>query len=98
MDFGGSSRSLYEYLNQERFIDRGMKKEMMMEFNQLESFKDTFFGDPTENFSTHEAHIFRAIYEHELTNSFNGRFTATHNDHDKLYQNLYALIIIIKCS
>ena len=93
MDFGGSTLDLsYEYLNQERFIDRGIPTGD--DGYPIKSFKDTFFGDPTENFSTHEAHIFRAIYEHELTDSFNGRFTATHNDHDKLYQNLYASNLI----
>jgi catecholate siderophore receptor len=89
MDFGGSTLDLsYEYLNQERFIDRGIPTGD--DGYPIKSFKDTFFGDPTENYSTHEAHIFRLIYEHELTDTFNGRFTATHNDHDKLYQNLYA--------
>ena len=93
MDFGGSTLDFsYEYLNQERFIDRGIPTGD--DGYPIKSFKDTFFGDPTENFSTHEAHIFRAIYEHELTDSFNGRFTATHNDHDKLYQNLYASDLI----
>ena len=89
MDLGGSTLDLsYEYLNQERFIDRGIPTGS--DGYPIKSFKDTFFGDPTENYSTHEAHIFRLIYEHELTDTFNGRFTATHNDHDKLYQNLYA--------
>jgi catecholate siderophore receptor len=89
MDFEGSTLDLsYEYLNQERFIDRGIPTGD--DGYPIKSFKDTFFGDPKENYSTHEAHIFRLIYKHELTDSFNGRFTATHNDHDKLYQNLYA--------
>ena len=89
MDFGGSTLDLsYEYLNQERFIDRGIPTGD--DGYPIKSFKDTFFGDSSENYSTHEAHIFRLIYEHELTDTFNGRFTAMHNDHDKLYQNLYA--------
>ena len=88
MDLGGSTLDLsYEYLNQERFIDRGIPTGT--DGYPIKSFKDTFFGDPTENYSTHEAHIFRLIYEHELTDNFNGRFTATHNNHDKLYKNLY---------
>jgi catecholate siderophore receptor len=89
MDLGGSTLDLsYEYLNQERFIDRGIPTGS--NGYPIKSLKGTFFGDPTENYSTHEAHILRLIYEHELTDSFNGRFTATHNNHDKLYQNLYA--------
>jgi catecholate siderophore receptor len=89
MDLGGSTLDLsYEYLNQERFIDRGIPTGS--DGYPIKSFKDTFFGDPAENYSTHEAHIFRLIYEHELSDAFNGRFTATHNNHDKLYKNMYA--------
>ena len=85
----GSTLDLsYEYLNQERFIDRGIPTGS--DGKPVESLKDFVFGDPTENFSTHEAHIFKAIYEHELTDSLNGRLTFSHSDHDKLYQNLYA--------
>jgi catecholate siderophore receptor len=85
----GSTLDLsYEYLNQERFIDRGIPTGS--DGKPVESLKDFVFGDPTENFSTHEAHIFKAIYEHELTDSLSGRLTFSHSDHDKLYQNLYA--------
>ena len=55
----------------------------------MEEFKDIVFGDASENFSTHEAHIIRAIYEHELSDNLNGRFSVSHSSHDKLYQNLY---------
>ena len=93
MDLGGSTLDLsYEYLNQERFIDRGIPTNDLAGGNNrpMEAFKNIFFGDPSENYSTHEAHIFRLIYEHELSDAFNGRFTATYNDHDKLYKNMYA--------
>ena len=85
----GSTLDLsYEYLNQERFIDRGIPTGS--DGKPVENLKDFVFGDSTENFSTHEAHIFKAIYEHELTDSLSGRLTLSHSDHDKLYQNLYA--------
>ncbi len=85
----GSTLDLsYEYLNQERFIDRGIPTGS--DGKPVESLKDFVFGDPTENYSTHEAHIFKAIYEHELTDSLSGRLSVSHSDHDKLYQNLYA--------
>ena len=85
----GSTLDLsYEYLNQERFIDRGIPTGS--DGKPVESLKDIVFGDPTENYSTHEAHIFKAIYEHELTDSVSGRLSVSHSDHDKLYQNLYA--------
>jgi catecholate siderophore receptor len=85
----GSTLDLsYEYLNQERFIDRGIPTGS--DGKPVKSLKDFVFGDPTENYSTHEAHIFKAIYEHELTDSLSGRLSVSHSDHDKLYQNLYA--------
>jgi catecholate siderophore receptor len=85
----GSTLDLsYEYLNQERFIDRGIPTGS--DGKPVKSLKDIVFGDPTENYSTHEAHIFKAIYEHELTDSLSGRLSVSHSDHDKLYQNLYA--------
>jgi catecholate siderophore receptor len=77
----------YEYLNQERFIDRGIPTGN--NFMPIESLKDYVFADPSQNFSTHEAHIFKAVYEHELSDSLTGRFVASHSDHDKLYQNVY---------
>lgn len=84
----GSTLDLsYEYLNQERFIDRGIPTGANNK--PVESLKDIVFGDSTENFSMHEAHIFRAIFAHELTDSLEGRLSASHSSHDKLYQNLY---------
>ena len=78
----------YEYLNQERFIDRGIPTGT--DGYPVKSLKDIVFGDPIENYSTHEAHILNAIYEHKLSDSLKGRFTASYSDHDKLYQNFYA--------
>ena len=84
----GSTLDLsYEYLNQERFIDRGIPTGN--NGKPVESLKDYVFADPSQNFSTHEAHIFKAIYEHELSDSLKGTFVASHSDHDKLYQNVY---------
>jgi len=78
----------YEYLSQERFIDRGIPTGSNLE--PVEALKDYVFGDPKENFSTHEAHIFKAIYEHDLSDDISGRLSLSHADHDKLYQNFYA--------
>jgi catecholate siderophore receptor len=84
----GSTLDLsYEYLDQERFIDRGIPTGD--DKRPAESLKDIVFGDATENFSTHEAHIFRAIFEHDVADSLKGRLSASHSSHDKLYQNLY---------
>jgi catecholate siderophore receptor len=84
----------YEYLNQERFIDRGIPTgsdaTLANYLTPIESLKDYVFADSTENFSTHEAHIFRAVFEHDLTEALTGRFSASYSDHEKLYQCLYA--------
>ncbi|MEC8656520.1 MAG: TonB-dependent siderophore receptor [Verrucomicrobiota bacterium] len=84
----GSTLDLsYEYLDQERFIDRGIPTGA--DNKPVESLKDIVFGDPSENFSTHEAHILRAIFEHQATENLTGRLAASHSHHDKLYQNFY---------
>ena len=84
---GSTLHLSYEYLDQERFIDRGIPT---ANGKPVEAYKDIVFGDATENFSTHEAHIFRAIFEHDLADSLSGRFAVSHSSHDKLYQNIYA--------
>ena len=78
----------YEYLDQERFIDRGIPTGA--DNKPVKSLKDIVFGDPTENLSTHEAHILRAIFEHKATDNLNGRLSASHSSHDKMYKNFYA--------
>jgi catecholate siderophore receptor len=77
----------YEYLNQERFIDRGIPTG---DNNRpVEALKDYVFGDPSQNFSTHEAHILRAVLDHKLSDAWSGSFSASHSSHNKLYQNMY---------
>jgi len=85
----GSTLDLsYEYLDQERFIDRGIPTGA--DNKPVESLKDIVFGDPSENLSTHEAHILRAIFEHQATDNLNGKLSVSHSDHDKMYANFYA--------
>jgi len=84
---GATLHLSYEYLDQERFIDRGIPT---ANGKPVEAYKDIVFGDATENFSTHEAHIFRAIFEHNVADSLKGRLAVSHSSHDKLYQNIYA--------
>ena len=78
----------YEYLDQERFIDRGIPTGA--DKKPVKALKDIVFGDPSENFSTHEAHILRAIFEHQATDNLTGKLSASHSNHDKLYANFYA--------
>ena len=72
----------YEYLDQERFIDRGIPTGA--DNKPVKALKDIVFGDPTENFSTHEAHILRAIFEHQATDNLKGKLSAV-------------IVIMIRC-
>jgi len=84
----GSTLDLsYEYINQERFIDRGIPTGL--NGRPVESLKDYVFADPSENFSTHEANFFKAIYEHEVADGLTGKLAFSHSDQDKLYKNVY---------
>ena len=85
---GSTLNVSYEYLDQERFIDRGIPTGD--DNKPVESLKDYVFGDPSMNYSTHTAHILRAIYEHALTDTWSGRLAASNSNHDKLYVNMYA--------
>ncbi len=78
----------YEYLNHERFIDRGIPTGS--DGRPVEDFKDIVFGDPEENFHELEAHLVRAILQHRLNDNLKARFSAFYGDYDKLYVNLYA--------
>ena len=84
----GSTLDLsYEYINQERFIDRGIPTGL--DGRPVESLKDYVFADPSENFSNHEANFFKAIYEHEIADGLTGKLAFSHSDQDKLYKNVY---------
>ncbi len=78
----------YEFIDHERFIDRGIPTGA--DGRPVEAFKDIVFGDEELNTTQLEAHLFRALVQHQFTDSFKGRFSAFYGDYDKLYQNLYA--------
>ena len=78
----------YEYLDQERFIDRGIPTGT--DNLPVKSLSDVVYGDPLLNNSTHKAHTIRAVLETEFSDSITGRLKLAHNNHDKMYQNFYA--------
>lgn len=78
----------YEYMNHERFIDRGIPTGVNGE--PVEAFEDIVFGDPDLNKTELEAHLIRAALEHEFTDSIKGNASIFYGDYDKLYQNFYA--------
>lgn len=78
----------YEYVNHERFIDRGIPTGA--DGRPVEAFKDIVFGDPVVNTTTLEAHLLRAAVQHEFSDSLKGNFSAFYGDYDKFYGNFYA--------
>jgi len=78
----------YEYVDHERFIDRGIPTGSNGE--PVERFDRVVFGDPDVNLTSLEAHIFIANLQHRFSDSMKGQITAFYGDYDKLYQNFYA--------
>jgi catecholate siderophore receptor len=77
----------YEYVDHERFIDRGIPTGS--DGRPVERFEDIVFGDPEDNLTTLEAHLFRAALQHEFSANLKGNFSAFYGDYDKFYQNFY---------
>lgn len=78
----------YEYLDQRRFIDRGIPTGT--DNKPIDAFDGIIFGDPDLNESTLEAHIFRAMVQHAFSKELKANVTASYGDYDKFYQNFYA--------
>lgn len=77
----------YEYVDHERFIDRGIPTGA--NGSPVEAFKDIVFADPEQNIDELEAHLFRALLQHEFSNGIKGRLSGFYGNYDKLYQNVY---------
>ena len=82
----------YEYLNDDRVVDRGVPSQVVTGGPDvpLEGFDKTFFGSPDQNFTTLEAHILRARADHTFSDAIRGNVTVQYADYDKGYQNLFA--------
>lgn len=81
----------YEYLNDDRTVDRGVPSVSVAGGPDvpLEGFNDTFFGSPDRNATRLEAHILRGRLDHTFNPMLRGNVTLQYADYDKLYQNLY---------
>jgi len=77
----------YEYVNNERFVDRGIPASD--DGRPAEQLVDITFGDPELNTTTLEAHIFRASLSHNFSDNLKGNFNASFGDFDKLYSNFF---------
>ena len=78
----------YEYIDHERFIDRGVPTGANGE--PVEAFENIVFGDPENNYQTLEADVFRANLQHNFSDNLKGNFNAFYGDYDKVYANFYA--------
>lgn len=77
----------YEYVNNERFVDRGIPSgDDGLPATEL---SDITFGDPELNTATIEAHILRALVTHEFNENLKGNFSVSWSDFDKLYSNFF---------
>ncbi len=99
---GDDSRILlsYEYVNDDRTVDRGVPAELRVAGDDcsvtsvcgpLEGFRDTFFGVPGINETTLQAHIVKLRLEHDLTENLTFNSTTLFADYNKLYQNVFAV-------
>ncbi len=77
----------YEYIDHERFIDRGVPT---INGTPDESLIDIVFGTPVINTTTVEATIFRGTLSHIFSETRKGNLTVHKSSFEKMYQNLYA--------
>ena len=77
----------YEYIDHERFIDRGVPT---ANGEPVEAFEEIVFGDPDNNYQTLGADVFRANVQHTFSDNLKGNFNAFYGDYDKVYSNFYA--------
>ena len=77
----------YEYIDHERFIDRGIPT---AGGRPVEALQDIVFGDPDNNFHELTAHVVRANAEHLFSDRVKGNINVFYGDYDKVYANFYA--------
>lgn len=77
----------YEYINNERFVDRGIPSGD--DGLPAKALADVVFADPANAFTTFDAHVVRGSLQHNFSDNFKANVTASYGDYDKLYSNLY---------
>jgi catecholate siderophore receptor len=77
----------YEYIDHERFIDRGIPT---ANGEPVKALSDIVFGDKDGNLSTLEGSVLRAALSHRFSESTKGSLSLTSNSFEKMYQNTYA--------
>ncbi len=85
----------YEYINDDRVVDRGVPAVAGGVFGNpaspVSGFTDTFFGSPSANETTLDAHILRGRIFHDFNEDHQVNATIQYANFDKLYQNLFAV-------
>jgi len=79
----------YEYINQERFVDRGIPTGT--DGRPVEAFENIVFGNPELNTTELTANILRAAIQHNFSDTLKGNVSAFYGDYDKAYQNFFAV-------
>jgi len=77
----------YEYADHERFIDRGIPS---FDGRPAEELEDITFADRDLNFTTLEAHTFRASLDHKFNDNLKGRLNVFYGDYNKVYSNYFS--------
>jgi catecholate siderophore receptor len=77
----------YEYIDHERFIDRGIPT---ANGEPVKALSDIVFGDKNENLNTVEASVLRASLDHKFSDSSKASLSVISSSFEKMYQNTYA--------
>jgi len=89
VDFGSGWRAglSYEYVNDDRVVDRGIPS---LNGAPLTGYRDQFFGVPGVNRTTLEASIVKLRIDGALADTVTASTTILYGDYDKVYTNVYA--------
>jgi len=94
----------YEYVDDDRSVDRGNPAELRAVGNAcsfdspcgpLRGFRDTLFGFDGVNKTTLQAHILKLRVEHDFSDTLSFNATTLYGDYDKLYRNVYPVDAIL---
>ncbi|MFT4912913.1 MAG: catecholate siderophore receptor [Brevundimonas sp.] len=77
----------YEYVNDDRVVDRGIPS---LGGKPLTGYRDQFFGVPGVNRTTLEAHIAKLRIDGTLASNVEVSTTILYGDYDKVYTNAFA--------
>lgn len=87
LDAGWRAGLSYEYVNDDRVVDRGIPS---LDGAPLPGHRDQFFGVPGVNRTTLEANIVKLRVDGALADAVTVSTTVLYGDYDKVYTNVYA--------